>query len=354
MKYFRLYKIISFALFLLFYEQGYSQDYPNEFFGIYMTGVYSNAKKVPECGVFLINESSATFGIFEPHTHTPVDVQSCEWTLSTDIGNVFLQNNGNSCVFKLDKTITEQLKSSKSYNGLVFEGDSSVYVFAKIFCKGITASGELFETEYPVRLNYLPPKPHIEVVDVEWGNYFAPYDAYEDVILKIRCRKTRCDKYQVECSNRAWDYSTYYFEIVFSEEKEIEEISAGSASDLFRIATINEYGSYIHPVYFNFEKEIRAKAASVPVPVPVNNIEIEEANSLELYPNPVKDILNINSGGKEIMYTNVYAVTSGKQFIRKEMHGMSILNVEKLPAGIYILTTEYAAGKKESVKFIKE
>jgi hypothetical protein len=37
-----------------------------------------------------------------------------------------------------------------------------------------------------------------------------------------------------------------------------------------------------------------------------------------------------------------------------KMHNDNKLNVEKLQGGTYILTIEYDAGEKESVKFIKK
>ncbi len=72
-------------------------------------------------------------------------------------------------------------------------------------------------------------------------------------------------------------------------------------------------------------------------------------NKSSVYPNPAKDVININSTSK-ITTVSVYNV-EGK--ILLEDHSKKI-NLSKLPAGNYILKIDFADGQSETQKLIKE
>lgn len=76
---------------------------------------------------------------------------------------------------------------------------------------------------------------------------------------------------------------------------------------------------------------------------------VADSKKLSIYPNPVKNILNIH--GLEIKSLQVYNML-GQQM--KVSYTNNVVNVENIPSGNYILQVENEEGKLESTKFIKQ
>ncbi|MPS71794.1 MAG: T9SS type A sorting domain-containing protein [Chryseobacterium sp.] len=76
-------------------------------------------------------------------------------------------------------------------------------------------------------------------------------------------------------------------------------------------------------------------------------------NGIKAYPNPVKDIFTIEAAGK-IQSVKVFDVT-GKQLLIKELNEVkSQIDLSKLNAGVYVVTTTMADGSTASTKVIKK
>lgn len=76
-------------------------------------------------------------------------------------------------------------------------------------------------------------------------------------------------------------------------------------------------------------------------------------NSTKIYPNPVKDILNI-SAKKEVENVMVYSV-AGRLLMQEKVTGKSIkLDVSKLSTGMYLVKIQDQSGNIQTVKMIKE
>ena len=72
-------------------------------------------------------------------------------------------------------------------------------------------------------------------------------------------------------------------------------------------------------------------------------------NKLLLYPNPVKDILNLSEEVSNIRITDV----SGRAVKQFSVAGKSV-NVSRLAKGIYIITATAKTGERINKKFVKE
>jgi len=76
-------------------------------------------------------------------------------------------------------------------------------------------------------------------------------------------------------------------------------------------------------------------------------------NGIKAYPNPVKDIFNIEAQGK-IKSVKVYDVT-GKQLLTKDLNEVkSQIDFSKFNAGVYVVTTLLEDGTSTSTKVIKK
>lgn len=74
-------------------------------------------------------------------------------------------------------------------------------------------------------------------------------------------------------------------------------------------------------------------------------------SEIKIYPNPVKNILNLSSHSKIIKV--VIVGLSGKKVIEKEMNSETRINVESLPKGVYFIQV-YAENENKTIKFIKD
>ena len=73
--------------------------------------------------------------------------------------------------------------------------------------------------------------------------------------------------------------------------------------------------------------------------------------TIVVYPNPTHSILNL-SINDEILLDKVTIVDITGKVVLEQTENLSIINVEQLAKGVYILTA-YAGDKKYQEKFIK-
>ncbi len=77
--------------------------------------------------------------------------------------------------------------------------------------------------------------------------------------------------------------------------------------------------------------------------------------NIKLYPNPTKDILNIDFNGKNFKTLEVYSL-DGKRIVTKDLSSMNTVqvNLSQYPAGIYMVTLIDSNGKNYPNKIIKK
>lgn len=74
-----------------------------------------------------------------------------------------------------------------------------------------------------------------------------------------------------------------------------------------------------------------------------------DTKKLSIYPNPVKDFINIKSAGK----VNKVSVYNTEGQILLEVDSTKI-NVSKIPSGMYLMKIDFAAGEVQTQKLIKQ
>lgn len=135
---------------------------------------------------------------------------------------------------------------------------------------------------------------------------------------------------------------------------EEENIAAGTPSDFvlapFTVAEANLY---------DFVIEIQLQGGQGDLYL--DDIAIQEAPTasvgenlladLAIYPNPVKDFVNIK-GADNINRAEVYTI-SGQKILQREESNIQQLNTESLAKGMYILKL-YSGNESKSVKLVKE
>ena len=135
---------------------------------------------------------------------------------------------------------------------------------------------------------------------------------------------------------------------------EEESIDAGTVSGfLSEPFTIAETGSYDFIIEIQMEggqgnlylDDITIEEA------PTASIEENLLSDFTIYPNPVKDFLNITGAG-EINRAQVYTL-HGQKVIENEESNIQQINMEGLANGIYILKL-HSGNASKSIKLIKE
>ncbi|MBO6200712.1 MAG: T9SS type A sorting domain-containing protein, partial [Chryseobacterium sp.] len=76
-------------------------------------------------------------------------------------------------------------------------------------------------------------------------------------------------------------------------------------------------------------------------------------NGIKAYPNPVRDIYNIEAQGK-IKNVKVYDVTGKQLFVKDINEAKSQIDFSRFNSGVYIVTTTMEDGSTTSSKVIKK
>ena len=93
-------------------------------------------------------------------------------------------------------------------------------------------------------------------------------------------------------------------------------------------------------IFFDFNFPIVTNIASTLIEIPTSTQEIEEASSVLVFPNPTRDVLQINSEYpiRSVSLFNVSGKESAKWTIQNQKS--FTLEVNNLPSGIYMMEME--------------
>lgn len=315
---------------------------------IVLKAKYQDNREVFWKDVFLAGDDAVFY--FVDKNKNIAEIKQCTWYFdiykSRDFHNVLEQKNGNEYYFKLNKELTEKIKDSKR---IVFDGDDSVYNFARIRCKGESESGEQFDQMFIIYLNYLPPMPKMEIIDATWISYDEEWDIYDHITVTVRCKTDRTDKYLVLGIPIDLE-GGYRLYLDFEDGKDIHTFNMSTSLDLIEsLSAINEYGTTYGSTYYNFHKFIKEKDSADDVPVAE---ESSNRTKCKIHPNPVGKTLYVDSEHKSIKGFTI-SNASGMIALRENTFKTDI-NVEHLTAGLYFLAIEFDDNRKEIVKFLKE
>ena len=98
-------------------------------------------------------------------------------------------------------------------------------------------------------------------------------------------------------------------------------------------------------IFFDFNFPIVTNIASTLIEIPTSTQEIEEeASSVLVFPNPTRDEINIASEYliNSVTLFNATGKESGKWYIQNQQS--TTIDVDHLPAGIYLLKLKTSAG----------
>ncbi|OIQ19367.1 MAG: hypothetical protein BM557_06590 [Flavobacterium sp. MedPE-SWcel] len=93
-------------------------------------------------------------------------------------------------------------------------------------------------------------------------------------------------------------------------------------------------------IYFDFNSAIVTNTATSEYYVPLMNTTIQEFEKAVLYPNPVKDILYINTKGNNVIDVTIYDINGRTCLTAKT----ATINVEDLKSGLYFATVTTSIG----------
>ncbi len=89
--------------------------------------------------------------------------------------------------------------------------------------------------------------------------------------------------------------------------------------------------------------------------VVINSINIVQVNSVKVWPNPVKDIINISIDQNSQIRRFEVVDLSGKTMLKSEILGaINAIDISELAAGLYILNLEDELQNRYFIKFIKQ
>jgi len=154
-------------------------------------------------------------------------------------------------------------------------------------------------------------------------------------------------------------------------------VSSSSGAEFHAIATSQEffpesltYDDMLHPVLSDYHDKASKKMANSTLKLSKKDLsiygeivlnstllsqEIIIDRVVKLYPNPTKDILNIDFNGKKFKTLEVYSIDA-KKIITKEVSSLNTteVNLSQYPAGIYMVTLIDSTGKSYPNRIIKK
>lgn len=124
----------------------------------------------------------------------------------------------------------------------------------------------------------------------------------------------------------------------------------GSFPQIYDINNVTALNSGSAKMYIDYVKVYQKGIAgeSITLPLGTGNDAVENNQHYFVYPNPTKDVLNINQEMDEIQ---VYSVL-GKLMIQEK--NTSTVDLSSLPQGVYCVTLTTENGLKETKRIIKE
>jgi len=305
-------RLLLLIISILSWISGYAQN------NYSLLGLYSDGKMIKPDDIFLLGDGGL-FSIRNDVNET-IHFEICKWTFDCLKNDLSYQtereiDNVDEFIFFLD---TLNLKT-EILSIIEFENDSSRYFRAQITCRGQSDSGENIDLAIPVYLNLLPSIPRFEVLDIK-------YDTIQDYSsINLRIKAERAESYSV--GHRYYMYNkppwSTYWDRVSLEDAE-NYFSWSNCPDIidFRIASINKFGSSITGYYYysDFLTSI---------------IDNKKDNPLSVYPNPVKDVLNIDGDHNNIAIIRIIDI-SGK-IVKHITDSVNTIDLSTLSEGLYIL-----------------
>jgi len=121
----------------------------------------------------------------------------------------------------------------------------------------------------------------------------------------------------------------------------------GNYDNTFNLGACIDVNQYNYGCVYDFNINITTGLA-------VNDIEQQKESSIEIYPNPVKDLLMINNPkNEEIKEMKIFSVSGQIVDQRIIDNNLQQINVSRLSKGVYFIDIETSAGNVKK-KFIKE
>lgn len=137
----------------------------------------------------------------------------------------------------------------------------------------------------------------------------------------------------------------FFFDVFIFEEADEEITDEGSMYGPFTYA-FREEDDKIYLDITNNEGSVATFWTSTLSTPNFNEIEFS------FYPNPVKDLLNIESPQSELQKIQIFDM-NGKQVLQLDMVGQETIDVSQLKSGVYLLQVETREGKATR-KLVKE
>ena len=121
-------------------------------------------------------------------------------------------------------------------------------------------------------------------------------------------------------------------------------------SDYFYVPQSSPIGVYSYVNYFYTDNKGCSNSITDSVYIDIcEAISEYSASVVKMYPNPVKDILQIDTQGKEINSIEIYN-TQGQLVLRKKAN---VIDVKEIPTGVYSITV-ITREERVTKRFVKE
>jgi len=327
--------------------------YPNNpIEGFSISGKYANGGKVKPKDIFLASESFS-LAITNNLTGEQMTFGDREWlftieTITEEKDTIFIFDKVRSYQddvynFTIPETNTKGIQNWKTYS---FDGDSSVYLSAKIVFNGLTDMNKGYDyihDEIPIWLNVLPSVPSVEVMDditcdVELDEWGCMTGSANLKYHSERAERLRIDhKYNEDSSGGAIflvDGPSGIFNVYWGWD----------FGEIYVFRSYNSYGSVATGSLTPFKYK--------------NETSLSETNSNDIpftfYPNPVEGVLHISGNFNNILSISINDM-EGKLMKTITDVSKETIDFSGLLSGIYILSVEYNNNSRtERFKIVKK
>jgi len=313
-----------------------------------ISGRSQNGKNLNSNDVIIENDS-CTFFVHDKNGNIVLFIHN-EWSLeglNTNSVYIPILNMVNTDlpefnVLDIDNNIWGTLKKC------TLENDSSVYYSAKIKCIGATVSKESINLEIPVYLNLLPSRPIVEIRDIHFNFDISVPNNWGTGFISLKFHSERAKEYRVVVKTYDKDGLTSNSNYLCSLQKadnyivEFNSPFEEGEYNTISVLPVNKFGTPAINNIIYIDNKIRTSLENA---ITTGNIQI--------YPNPIKDILSL-IGDLEPIASLLFIDVTGR--IVKEIRELknTSLDLSSMSSGVYALIVQYKNHfKKESIKLIK-
>lgn len=202
------------------------------------------------------------------------------------------------------------------------------YIMAKIIFTGIKNGTDTVTLERDVFLDLLPEIPVLEVRQV------------------LAIENSYAVKYQFEASK------TDFFTVTELTFDGTRNMVGGMAGDSITATTFSSSAQGFHITAWNKYGAVDSKSIFVQEFLKSSSLAELNEPDLRIYPNPVRDYINIDGGDLPDHARISITDLQGKRHLQTELEG-NVIDVRQLPDGIYILNMKMKDGSPLYRKFIK-